>query len=417
MCGNSCGSFNILAIIAIPLGWLMWLCDLVLPIYALALLLFTILTRLILFPLSIKQHKSMAKMGALRPKLEQIQTMYANNKEKMQAEQMKLYEEAKYNPLSGCLPVIIQMIFLFGLINVIYNPLQHIMQMPTATIDALKERAVSVSQQLGEAETEKTRIETYDMYVITYISKAEKAVAEGKLSANPFDTLDENVTEKTVERIDKFDMNLFGYFLGDTIEVPWPTTTKVAVLDENGQNVVDENGKNVTEEVKKGWTWSWMLLLPLLSGITSFLTSWITQKLNPASADAAASGGGSMKTMMYVMPLFSIWIGFTVPSGVVLYWVYSNILMIVQNIVQYKFWDPKKLADEFAAELAEKEKSRKRKPTVVKVEAKNEKGETVVEEKTLTQREADRLRLAEARRRDAEKYGEEYVDVTDDDLK
>lgn len=415
MCGNSCGSFNILAIIAIPLGWLMWLCDLVLPIYALALLLFTILTRLILFPLSIKQHKSMAKMGALRPKMEQIQRMYANNKEKMQEEQMKLYEEAKYNPLSGCLPLIIQMIFLFGLINVIYNPLQHIMQMPTATIDGLKERAVTVSEQLGESENERSKIETYDMYVITYISKADKAVAEGRLSSNPFETFDETVTEATMERIDKFDMNLFGYFLGDTIEVPWPTTSTVAVFDENGEAVLDADGNKVTEEVKKGWTWSWILLLPLLSGVTSYLTSWASQKLNPASAEA--SGGGSMKTMMYIMPLFSIWIGFTVPSGVVLYWIYSNIVMIIQNVVQYKIWDPQKLSDEFAAELAEKEKSRKRKPTVVKVESKNAEGETVVEEKTLTQREADRIRLAEARRRDAEKYGEEYVDVTDDDLK
>ena len=415
MCGNSCGSFNILAIIAIPLGWLMWLCDLVLPIYALALLLFTILTRLLLFPLSIKQHKSMAKMGALRPKMEQLQKMYANNKEKLQAEQMKLYEEAKYNPLSGCLPTIIQMVFLFGLINVIYNPLQHIMQMPQATIDGLKDRAVSVSQILGEADTERTRIETYDMYVITYISKAEKAVADGRMSSNPFEEYDENVTEKSMERIEKFDMNLFGYFLGDTIEVPWPTTTKVAVLDENGEAMKDADGNAVTQEIKKGWTWNWMLLLPLISGITSFLTSVITQKLNPASAEAQQGGG--MKMMLYLMPLFSVWIGFSVPSGVVLYWIYSNIAMIGQNVIQYKIWDPKKLADDFAAELEEKEKSRKRKPTVIKVETKNDQGETVVEEKTLTQREADRLRLAEARRRDAEKYGEEYVDVTDDDLK
>ena len=415
MCGNSCGSFNILAIIAIPLGWLMWLCDLVLPIYALALLLFTILTRLLLFPLSIKQHKSMAKMGALRPKMEQLQKMYANNKEKLQAEQMKLYEEAKYNPLSGCLPTILQMVFLFGLINVIYNPLQHIMQMPQATIDGLKDRAVSVSQILGEADTERTRIETYDMYVITYISKAEKAVADGRMSSNPFEEYDENVTEKSMERIEKFDMNLFGYFLGDTIEVPWPTTTKVAVLDENGEAMKDADGKAVTQEIKKGWTWNWMLLLPLISGITSFLTSVITQKLNPASAEAQQGGG--MKMMLYLMPLFSVWIGFSVPSGVVLYWIYSNIAMIGQNVIQYKIWDPKKLADDFAAELEEKEKSRKRKPTVIKVETKNDQGETVVEEKTLTQREADRLRLAEARRRDAEKYGEEYVDVTDDDLK
>ena len=415
MCGQ-CGSFNILAIIAIPLGWLMWLCGMILPIYALALLLFTILTRAILFPLSIKQHKSMAKMSAIRPKMEQIQKDYGDNKEKLQQEQMKLYEEAGYNPLSGCLPMILQLIFMFGLINVIYNPLQHIMQMPQTTIDGMKERAVSVAETLGDPETEISRINSYDMYVITYMSKAEKAEADGRLTVNPFHEYDESVSEAQVERIEKFDMSLFGYFLGDTVEVPWPTTTKVAVMDENGSPVKDENGKNVTEEVKKGWTWSWMLLLPLLSGVTSFLTSILSQKLNPGSADAQQ--GGSMKTLLYIMPLFSVWIGFSVPSGVVLYWIYSNLAMMGQTYLQYKIWDPQKLADDFAAEMKEKEKTKKRKqPVVVKTETVDANGQKVVEEKTLSQREADRLRLAEARKRDALKYGEEYVDVSDDDLK
>lgn len=408
-----CGNFNLMAIIAIPLGWLMWLCNAVLPIYALALLLFTILTRLILFPMSLKQHKSMAKMSALRPRIEAVQKQYANDKERLQQEQMKIYEQAKYNPLSGCLPTILQLVFLFGLINVIYNPLQHILQMPEATIAALKDKASAVAVSVGE---DAARVETYDMYVITYKSMAEQAIADGRLEVNPFTQYNELVTEEVMERIDRFDMNLFGMFLGDTIQPPWPhTVSKTAVVDESGSPVLDENGKQTYNEVKAGWSFSWALLLPLLSGITAFLSGWLSTRMNPTGGDA--SQGGSMKAMIYIMPLFSVWIGFTVPSGVVLYWVYSNITMLVQSVVQYRFWSPAKLAADFEAELAEKEKSNKRRPKVVKVEAVNENGEVVTQEKTLSQKEADRIRLAEARRRDAEKYGEEYVEVTDEDLK
>ena len=162
-----CNNFNLLAIIAIPLGWLMWLCYTVSPVYWLALLLFTILTRLLLFPLSLKQHKSTAKMAVLKPKVDEIQKKYATNKEKLQQETMKVYQEAGYSPLSGCLPTILQLVVLFGLINVIYNPLQHILQFNAETVAALQEKATVVAEAMDE-----TYAAGYDMYIITYMDKA-----------------------------------------------------------------------------------------------------------------------------------------------------------------------------------------------------------------------------------------------------
>ena len=116
----------IYSIFGYPLGWIMWLCYKILPSYALALILFTLLTRLILLPFSIKQQKSTVRMKLIQPKIIEIQTKYANNREKMQQELESLYARENYNPMSGCTPMLIQFPILFGLIDVIYKPLTHI---------------------------------------------------------------------------------------------------------------------------------------------------------------------------------------------------------------------------------------------------------------------------------------------------
>lgn len=138
---------TIYAILGYPLGWIMFLCYHLVNNYGLALILFTILTKLVLVPFAVKQQKSMVKMAAFRPKMEEIQKKYANNKEKLNEELLKLYEKENYNPMSGCLPVLIQFPILFGLIDVIYYPLKHILRLPADTINAATEIA---KQVLGE---------------------------------------------------------------------------------------------------------------------------------------------------------------------------------------------------------------------------------------------------------------------------
>ena len=117
-----------------PLGWIMWLLYQVIRNYGIVLILFTILVKAALFPLSVKQQKSSAKMAIFQPKIAEIQKKYANNKQKQQEEMMKLYEAHGYNPMSGCLPLLIQFPILFGIIDVVYNPLTHILRIPKDTI-------------------------------------------------------------------------------------------------------------------------------------------------------------------------------------------------------------------------------------------------------------------------------------------
>ncbi|MBO4897959.1 MAG: YidC/Oxa1 family membrane protein insertase [Clostridia bacterium] len=90
--------------------------------YGVAIIIFTLLVRLLLLPLNIKQQRSMLRMKAINPLLQKIQTKYKDDKEKLNQETMKLYKEYNINPMAGCLPLLIQLPILLALIRVIYDP-------------------------------------------------------------------------------------------------------------------------------------------------------------------------------------------------------------------------------------------------------------------------------------------------------
>jgi len=102
--------------------------------YGWSLVIFTVLVRLLLLPLNIKQQKSSAKMSIFQPKLQALQKKYGKDKERYQQEMMKLYEEEGYNPMSSCLPMLIQMLVLFGIIDVVYKPLRYMLSIPSELI-------------------------------------------------------------------------------------------------------------------------------------------------------------------------------------------------------------------------------------------------------------------------------------------
>lgn len=369
-----------------PLGWIMHACYSLVQNYGLALIMFTILTRLVLLPLAINQQKSMVKMAMFRPKMEEIQKKYAKNPQRMNEELANLYAREGYNPLSGCLPMLIQLPILFGLIDVIYNPLTHLLKMDQSVVA----RAIEISQQvLGQGGMSRY---SQEMSVINAVSRDGAAFAE--LGSN------------FVAQITNFDFTFFG-------------------LD---MSVVPTFALNI------------FLLIPIISGLSSFAMSWLSMK------NSAAPEGGSnaaMNSMLLMMPLMSVWIAFQVPAGVGIYWVLSNLVMLVQQFVLGKVFNPKEQAAKAQAALeAEREAERLERQEARKearerraekdrqraeIEQENKKrrpnqrialpeDEDEVDERGLSQKEINRMKLAAARKRDAEKYGEEYVEVEDKDL-
>jgi YidC/Oxa1 family membrane protein insertase len=105
--------------------------------YGLSIVLFTIFIKIILFPLAIKQQKSMSEQQKVQPLVAELQKKYKNDKEKLNQEMMKLYKEHKVNPAAGCLPLIVQLPIIFGLYQVIYRPLTYILKLSTEQIKDL----------------------------------------------------------------------------------------------------------------------------------------------------------------------------------------------------------------------------------------------------------------------------------------
>ena len=354
-----------------PLGWVMWTFYQFIKSYGVLLLIFTIITKLALFPLSLKQQKSMAKTQALKPQLDELQAKYKNNKEKLNEEMMKLYQQEGFNPMSGCLPMLIQMPILFGLIDVIYRPLTHLLRLSKEVLEVGEQIALSqglvTQQQLGG------------------FSAAQLSIIGG-VKSDPAAYM--AMGADVVEKIQGLSMNFLGMNLGQI-----PTTGMFMEMFSGG--------------------WNPIILIPILSGATALLLSIMSMRFNPTDS-GSAGGNASMKSMMYVMPLFSVMIAFQVPAGVGLYWIYSNLTSLAQTVILNRYYNPREMAEKAKQEREERvEKERQE-----RIEAKKHAKETgAPDEKALSQKEINRRKLAEARRRDAEKYGEEYVEVTDDDLR
>ncbi|MEG0614410.1 MAG: membrane protein insertase YidC, partial [Oscillospiraceae bacterium] len=136
-------------IIGYPLGWIMWAIYQVFHNYGIAIVIFTIITRALLTPLSAKQEKSSARMMAFQPKLKALEKKYGKNKEKMQEEQMKLYSEEGINPMGSCLPLLIQFPILFGIIDVVYRPLTHILRFGSDIIEKASKIALDFFTQIS----------------------------------------------------------------------------------------------------------------------------------------------------------------------------------------------------------------------------------------------------------------------------
>ena len=134
---------NFLGFLAPLLGIIMeWIYKLI-PSYGWTLIIFTLLTKILMFPLSVKQQKSTARMSAYQPMMQEIQKKWANDKNRQQEELMKFQQETGMSMTAGCLPMAVNFLVLFGLIEVVYRPLQYILRVPKELIDKAVELANS----------------------------------------------------------------------------------------------------------------------------------------------------------------------------------------------------------------------------------------------------------------------------------
>ena len=338
---------NILYILGVPLGYVMeWIYNLI-PNYGWDIIIFTIVIRLLSIPLQLNQQKSMAKMSAFQPMIADIQKKYKGKPDKQQEELMKLQQEFGYKPTAGCMPMLVNFLVMFGVIEVVYRPLQRIFHIGAEAITA----AGDAMTALGISFTQVTR--------------------------------DTNIIAQVVA--------------GNGGVLVCFSAEQIATITEFSQHM-NFLGIDLTRIPKLGLSLD--IVLPLLSVITMLLSTHISMKASGQQMQ------GSMKLTMYMMPLMYLFFCFTYPLAFSLYYVISNIVMTVQTQVMRKVYDPDKMRKEIEAQIAEKKKQEKRgvKNTTVKV-TDPKTGKTT--EKNLSASEMNKRRLEYARQLDEERYKDE----------
>ena len=259
--------------------------------YGIAIILFTIVLKLILLPLTIKQQRTMRKSAKIQEKLKIIQFKYKNDPQKLNQETMDLYKRENMSPLSGCLSGIIQIILLLSVFYLVSSPLTYMKKVDTEVIDSYKQELQLEEKTSGTAYPE-----------ITIINEKGKT--------------DENV-------------NINMDFLG---------------LDLS--NVPSQNLTNPTVYIIP-------LLYVISSMISMKLSMNMTNKKKEEKAENKENSDNTeleamesmSKNMTFIMPIMSVMISFIAPLGLALYWLVNNVLMIVERFAIIKIFDKKEEAN------------------------------------------------------------------------
>ena len=333
--------------ICVPFAWLVRLFYNLTNSYGVALILFTLVIKLIMLPFQMKSKKSMMRMSRVSGQMQELQKRYAKNQAKLQEEMQKLYEEEGVNPMSGCLWSLIPFPILIALYSIIRQPITHFMMLS-------KDVLQTVVQSAADAGVNLTNIVMMDKATGT------PALKDGlyQLASYGQINLVKAVQEMGLSTPEGwFDMNY--NFLGlDLTATPW--------------------------EYVKSFTFTWavigVILIPILAGLSQFVFSKLTMKTQP-QADAA--GGASMKSMRYMMPLMSVYIAFIMPAALGVYWIAQSVFSLIQEAILNKTFSAK-LSEEEEARFQARQADRQRRMEEARVQEQQRKQE---EQKKKTLRE------------------------------
>jgi len=329
-----------------PLGIAMSFIYQWIPNYFITLFIFTFLVRLLLFPISLKQQKSAMDRARIAPALERLQKKYANDRQKLAEKQQQLYDKHGVSMTAGCLPMLLSMVVLFGVIAAIYSPLTNLSRpaipesiVATAQQAIIAEGNISEDQfkgYYGELRLMKNA-EEYKEQILKELSEpSEEAIARAGVSGETIKSLVEHlggeqaVYDQIVEMSDQFQIMNSNYSL---LDQPWTRNKGF-------------------KDINILW------IIPLISGLTSFFVSWISTQNNKKTMPDQPGMGCTNNMMLIYMPAMSLFIAFSVPGAVGIYWIFSNILSMIQTVILYKIYDPAKARAE--AEAAYQERRRRK---------------------------------------------------------
>ena len=334
-----------------PFAWLLLFFYNLFNSYGLALILFGVVIKLVLFPVTLKSKKSMIQTTMLSSKMQQLQKQYGKDKERYNLELQKLYQREKVNPMGGCLWSLIPMFVLIALFGIIREPLTYFMHLSVEQIQAL-------AAQL-------------DWETVS--------VANGWLSQSAMDKLREQLADGKITSLFQHNVGYNQMYLVSMIN-----SENLASLQSflNGQfagagdNLFVMNFQFLGLDLSKIPTWKFwaggvspsslgLFVLPIASTAVSYLSmkvSMATNQMNSGTENKQMDQTNKM--MMWMMPLMSLWIGFTVPAGLSVYWITQYFVTMIQEVICGKmlkkdYEAARQAAEKREAEEKEEEKRRK----------------------------------------------------------
>ncbi len=257
--------------------------------YLLALILFALFVKILVLPFSIRQQKTQIKGAKLRPKIAIIEKKYQGQRDptilqQKQQEIMELQQKEGYSPLSGCLPLLVQLPVFLGLYQVVRKPLTYLLNLSNETVQKLCDFAGAQQGDIANP--------------ITYSVEDQIPLMDKLLNTPGF-----NPTEYGMEALPNLTFGPFN--LG---AIP-----NIANFD-------------------------WLLLIPVLSFAFAYLSMKITRKFNSPVMTAQGSPETEMsnKIMDLMMPLMSVFIAFTLPAAFGVYWLFGYVFGIIQTVIMAK---------------------------------------------------------------------------------
>lgn len=295
--------------------------------YGLAIILFTIIVKLIILPLQIKSQKAMKKQQKIQPIIAELQKKYANDQQRLQTEMMKVYKENEVSMTGGCLPLLIQMPILFGLYKVIQRPLTYI-------------RGVDFT----------------DAAVLENVKSIVSEVTE------KFPEVIGNLANSTVEQITNFyqiQLTTWSDLLGRTAELGWDVNFNFLGLDLS--KVPSASIAPIMAADFSNMSTVLLVLIPALAIFTTWLSMKQTQSATASqnNSQAADTAQSMSKSMTMMMPIMTGFFTFTLPSGIGIYWIISSVTQMVQYYFLNKYLDNRE--DDFVVKLPNKNRKNSKK--------------------------------------------------------
>ncbi len=302
----------------------------------LCIILFTIVMKTLMIPLTIKQQKTTKLMSVMNPEIQAIQKKYKgkSDQESMQRQNVEIqavYEKYGTSMTGGCLPLLIQMPILLALYRVIYNIPAYV---PSVRVyfDNV------VTPLMGQAD---------------YAQKLQEITNIATACGGKLDKFDFTNANRLVDMLYKFSTSQWG-----ELQALFP-----AISDAIGQNaaVVERMntflGLNMAEA--PGWVPSFAWIIPVLAAVSQWFSTKLMSGNQPStSADAENPMAQSMKTMTTTMPLFSAFICITMPAGLGIYWIATSVVTIIQQLIVNAYMDKVNIDDMIAKNLEKVNKKR-----------------------------------------------------------